>query len=228
MAFDAVIVAGGAGSRMRSTAADKAPTDKAPTDKAPTDKAPTDKAMLEVGGVTLLDRVLAAVAGAEQIVVVGPRRPIAQATTPGGMVIFTTEEPPGSGPAAALVHGLALVTAPLVVLLAADVPFASTAVPRLIDAISARVDADAAMTVDHDGRRQPLLAIYRTEALRRAAVGDRWIGRSVRALTGDLRVVEVATIGVEALDCDTPEQLATARAHSAAVPHVRSMTRPAG
>jgi molybdopterin-guanine dinucleotide biosynthesis protein A len=192
--FDAVVVAGGAGSRMGSGSA--------------------DKAGLKVGGVTLLDRVLAAVAGAGQIVVVGPRRPIVAATTGDVTVTFTTEESPGSGPAAALVHGLAFVSAPLVVVLAADVPFAATAVPRLIDAIMARAGADAAMIVDQAGRRQPLLAIYRTGALLRAAASDRWIDRSLRALTDVLAVIEVEAVGVEALDCDTPEQLATARAHA--------------
>jgi molybdopterin-guanine dinucleotide biosynthesis protein A len=217
VAFDAVIVAGGAGSRMRSD---------------PTDSAPTDKAMLDVGGVTLLDRVLAAVAGAEQIVIVGPRRPVSMATDPGVTVTFTTEEPPGSGPAAALAHGLTFVTAPLVVVLAADVPFAATAVPRLVDAIMARSDVSAAMTVDHAGRRQPLLAIYRTETLRRAVDGDRWIGRSMRALTGALSVLPVAAIGVEALDCDTPEELATARSVARSVAQTarqgRSMSPPTG
>jgi molybdenum cofactor guanylyltransferase len=191
VAFDAVVLAGGAGSRMGS-----------------------DKAVLEVGGSTLLDRVLAAVAAAEQIVVVGPRRPIAMAARTGVTVTFTTEEPPGSGPAAAIVHGLALVTAPLVVVLAADVPFAATAVPRLVAAITARVDAQAAMIVDHSGRRQPLLAIYRMGALLRAADGGHWVGGSVRALIGGLAVVEVEARGFEALDCDTPGQLARARAQA--------------
>lgn len=214
MAFDAVILAGGAGSRMRSE----------PQDSDPQDSDPQDKAMLDVGGVTLLDRAVAAVAGAEQIVIVGPRRPVSKAVA----VTFTTEQPPGSGPAAALVHGLTFVTAPLVVVLAADVPFAATAVPRLIDAIMARADVGAAMTVDHAGRRQPLLAIYRTEALRRAVDGERWIGRSMRALTGALDVLEVAAVGAETLDCDTPEELATARSVAQAAAQARSMSPPAG
>jgi len=88
--FDALVLAGGAGQRMG-------------------DPRGTDKAGLDVGGVTLLDRVLAAVVDAQRCVVVGPRRPTARVVT------FTIEEPAGSGPAAAIVHGLSMVHAPIVV-----------------------------------------------------------------------------------------------------------------
>ena len=183
--FDALVLAGGTGLRMG-------------------DPRGTDKAGLDVGGVALLDRVLAAVADAQRCIVVGPRRPTARVVT------FTIEEPAGAGPAAAIVHGLSLVDAPIVVVLAADLPFAATAVPKLIAAI-ADGDADAAMLVDDAGRRQLLLAAYRTDALRQRAFGRDWSGASVRAFTEGLTVVEVAAVGNEALDCDTPEQLTAAR-----------------
>ncbi len=183
--FDALVLAGGAGQRMG-------------------DPRGTDKAGLDVGGVTLLDRVLAAAVDAQRCVVVGPRRPTARAVT------FTIEEPAGSGPAAAIVHGLSMVRARIVVVLAADMPFAATAVPKLIDALAGG-QADAAMVVDDSGRRQPLLAAYQSDALRRCADGRDWRGASVRALTEGLTVVEVVAVGDEALDCDTPEQLTAAR-----------------
>jgi len=183
--FDAVVLAGGAGQRMG-------------------DPLGTDKAGLDVGGITLLDRVLSAVADAQHCIVVGPRRPTAWPVT------FTVEEPSGSGPAAAIVHGLSFVDAAMVVVLAADMPFAATAVPKVIDAL-AGARADAAMLVDDAGRRQPLLAAYRTDALRRCSDGRDWRGASVRALTEGLTVVEVAAVGDEALDCDTPEQLIAAQ-----------------
>ena len=164
----------------------------------------TDKAGLDVGGITLLDRVLSAVADAQHCIVVGPRRPTAWPVT------FTVEEPSGSGPAAAIVHGLSFVDAAMVVVLAADMPFAATAVPKVIDAL-AGAHADAAMLVDDAGRRQPLLAAYRADALRRCCDGRDWRGASVRALTEGLTVVEVAAVGDEALDCDTPEQLTAAQ-----------------
>jgi molybdopterin-guanine dinucleotide biosynthesis protein A len=183
--FDAVVLAGGAGQRMR-------------------DPRGTDKPGLNVGGITLLDRVLAAVADAQHRIVVGPRRPTAWPVT------FTVEEPAGSGPAAAIVHGLSFVEAAVVIVLAADMPFAATAVPKLIEAL-AGAPVDAAMLIDDAGRRQPLLAAYRTDALRRCSDGRDWRGASVRALTETLTVVEVAAAGDEALDCDTPEQLTAAR-----------------
>lgn len=189
--FDALVLAGGTGQRMG-------------------DPAGTDKAGLDVGGVALLDRVLAAVAGAQQSVVVGPRRPTAWPVT------FTIEDPAGSGPAAAIVHGLSLVEAPTVVVVAVDLPFAATAVPKLIDALTAE-QVDAAMLVDESGRRQPLLAAYRTAALRRCTEGRDWRGASVRALTEGLTVAEVPASGDEALDCDTPEQL-TAAQQAASLP----------
>jgi molybdopterin-guanine dinucleotide biosynthesis protein A len=171
----------------------------------------TDKAGLDVGGIALIDRVLSAVADAQRCVVVGPRRPTARPVT------FTIEEPAGSGPAAAIVHGLSLVEAPTVVVLAADMPFAASAVPKLIDALAGG-PADAAMLVDHAGRRQPLLAAYRTDALRRCSAGRDWRGASVRALTAALTVVEVAAVGDEALDCDTPEQLTAAQEAASSPP----------
>jgi len=183
--FDAVVLAGGAGQRMG-------------------DPRGTDKAGLDVGGVTLLDRVLSAVADAQHRIVVGPRRPTAWPVT------FTMEEPAGSGPAAAIVHGLSFVDAATVIVLAADMPFAATAVPKLIDAL-AGAQTDVAMLVDDAGRRQPLLAAYRSDALRRCSAGRDWCGVSVRALTEGLTVVEVEAAGDEALDCDTPEQLTAAQ-----------------
>src|SRR3954451_22611863 len=76
-----------------------------------------DKPALRVGSTSLLDRVLAAVRDASSVVVVGPLR---ATELP---VAWVREEPPGGGPVAALAAGLPLVTAPLVAVLAADLPF---------------------------------------------------------------------------------------------------------
>lgn len=80
----------------------------------------TDKPALPVGGRSLLDRVLAACAGARTTVVVGPRRPTARP------VRWTREEPAGGGPLPALAAGLAALGGPpggVVLVLAADLPF---------------------------------------------------------------------------------------------------------
>ncbi|MEU3569652.1 NTP transferase domain-containing protein, partial [Kitasatospora sp. NPDC036755] len=108
-----------------------------------------DKPGLTVRGTTLLDRVLAACAGARTAVVVGPPRPTARAG-----VHWTREQPPGGGPVAAVAAGLDLVTAQTVLLLAADLPFLDRrTVERLVTALDrAGADADAAVLVDAGGR----------------------------------------------------------------------------
>ncbi|MET7331844.1 NTP transferase domain-containing protein [Nonomuraea sp. NPDC005650] len=93
-AFDAVILAGGEARRLGGA----------------------DKPGLTVGGRSLVEHVVAAVAGARTTIVVGPERPI-----PG--VAFAREDPPRSGPVPALAAGLNEVSAPWVVLLAGDLPF---------------------------------------------------------------------------------------------------------
>jgi molybdopterin-guanine dinucleotide biosynthesis protein A len=179
MKFDAVVLAGGTSRRMAMLS--------------------TDKVGLDVGGASLLDRAIEAVTAAESIVVVGPQRPVRLP------VRWTTETPPGSGPASALMAGLEHLSAEVVVVLAADLPFAATAVPRLLAALTT---ADAAMLVD-DGHRQPLLAAYRTAALRDR--GADCADRSVRELVQGLSVVEVPAVNEEAFDCDTPDDVQRAR-----------------
>jgi molybdopterin-guanine dinucleotide biosynthesis protein A len=162
-----------------------------------------DKPSLYVGSTTLLDRVLQAVPDAARRVVVGPSRPV------GAEVTWTREEPAGSGPVAALRAGLAQVTAPRVVLLAADLPFlTSSVVARLLDGIV----VDGALLVDGDGRDQYLCSAWRTSALRRADLTVDRLGAVVQGL-GVARLSTVAPPGVFGpwTDCDTPEDLRRAR-----------------
>ena len=81
--FDAIILAGGRGSRLGGVS----------------------KADLTVGGRRLLDVVLEAVRRARTTVVVGP------VAAPDG-VLVTLEDPPGTGPAAGIVAGLEAVAQP--------------------------------------------------------------------------------------------------------------------
>ncbi len=184
--YDAVVLAGGAARRMGGA----------------------DKAMLDVDGRRLLDRAVAAVAGAQRVVVVGPPRAAEPASEFATTVVWTSEDPPGGGPAAAIVHALAHVAAPTVVVLAVDAPFAASAIERLLGALPGH---EAAMLVDGSGRRQSLVAAYATAALRANASGESWTGRAVRDLVAGFSVAEVAASGEEALDCDTAEDLARAR-----------------
>lgn len=138
VSFDALVLAGGRGRRLGGA----------------------DKAQVVVGGVRLLDRVLAAAAGAQRIVVVGPPRPVP------APVLWTREEPPWGGPAAGLAAGLELVQAPVVVVLAVDLVNADR--PRVERLLEILGDADGAAYRDAAGRLQPLFAAYRTAALARA------------------------------------------------------------
>ncbi|MEU7402150.1 NTP transferase domain-containing protein [Streptomyces sp. NPDC044948] len=198
--YDAVVLAGGAARRLGGA----------------------DKPGLRVGGRALLDRVLAACAGAGTTVVVADPRPTERPVT------WAREDPPGGGPLAALAAGLVHTTAEHVVVVSADLPFlAGPTVGRLLSALVGG-GADGALLTDADGRDQPLVAAYRAPALRRelAALtrdrGDRTdrtdpagrpslAGLPLRRLTGALRLTRVPD-AVASFDCDTWDDIATARA----------------
>ncbi|MBK1782902.1 molybdenum cofactor guanylyltransferase [Prauserella cavernicola] len=164
-----------------------------------------DKPMLEVGGMPLLLRVVAALHEADPVVVVGPRRE----GVPG--VLWTREEPAGSGPVAALAAGLSLVERDaerdVVAVLAADLAaVTSRTVGRLRSALGEH--ADGAVLVDDEGRRQWLLGVWRTPALRAALPADP-AGASVRRTLGGLSIVDVPALPGESADVDTPEDLSS-------------------
>jgi molybdopterin-guanine dinucleotide biosynthesis protein A len=190
--YDAVILAGGAGRRLGGV----------------------DKAGLVIGGMPLLDRVLLASASARYTVVVGsPRSTIRP-------VSWTEEEPSGGGPVAGLSAGLdALDEAPggalgVLLVLATDLTqLGADDVLRLLRTLQADPTTDAAQFVDADGRAQPLAAVYRTQSLRRAlATVGPVHGTAVKLVMQRLAVASVPDLGA-AQDCDTPDQLAAARAH---------------
>jgi molybdopterin-guanine dinucleotide biosynthesis protein A len=160
-----------------------------------------DKAAIEVDGVTLLERALAAVTAAVEVVVVGTPVPTTRPVT------WTVEDPPRGGPAAGLLAGLdRFAPRPdLVAVLAVDMPRAHAGtVARLTWAAEGDPDTDGAVLLDADGRRQTLAAVYRVAALSRARPAPREeSGLSMRRLVGGLRLVEVPSVGDEARDVDT-------------------------
>jgi molybdopterin-guanine dinucleotide biosynthesis protein A len=163
-----------------------------------------DKPALVVHGRRLLDVALEALSGAEQRVVVA-----AAAEVPSG-VELVSEDPPGGGPVAAIAAGLARVTAPVCVVLAADLPFVA---PEHVAALVAAVEGAGAMAVDSAGRDQPLLAAYDTAVLRRA-LPDAPSGASMRQLLAALPdLTRVTLVGERApwFDCDTEEDLERAQ-----------------
>jgi molybdopterin-guanine dinucleotide biosynthesis protein A len=166
------------------------------------------KPQLDVGGRSMLTTVLAALVGAEPRVVVGPP----QAVPPG--VQLVRENPPGGGPVPALAAGLAAVgEAPVVAVLAADLPFVT---PGLVTALRDRLTGDGVLVVDDTGRDQLLLGVWRTSALR-AAAGSARPHAPLRGLLAPLAVRRYRpplAPGTPApwTDCDPPAELARARA----------------
>ncbi len=164
-----------------------------------------DKATIELGGTTLLERVLAALDGVDEVVVVGDEIGTSRPVT------WLREDPPRGGPAAALLAGLSGFprTPRWVVVLAVDLPLVTTGtVQRLREAGG----ADGALLVDEGGNRQLLCAVYRTEGLLAAAppMADR-PGLSVRRLVSGLHLAEVDALPGEADDVDTWADLTALR-----------------
>ncbi|GAA4534496.1 molybdenum cofactor guanylyltransferase [Amycolatopsis samaneae] len=159
-----------------------------------------DKPALVVDGTSLLAKAIAALAGAERVVVVGPERP------GHGDVEWTREAVPGGGPVAGLMAGLAAIPpdVPRVVVLAADLPGVRVStVDRLLGALG---DRAGAVLVDAAGERQWLLGAWLAGRLREA-LPERGEGASLRRVLGGLEIVEVLALPGEAEDIDTPGDL---------------------
>lgn len=157
-----------------------------------------DKARLEVGGMTLLDRVLTAARPVcDRLVVVGPARP-----TPVAGVEFVQEAAPGGGPVPAVAAGLGRAPeADVVLVVAADLPFVT-------DADLRRLVAAAPAAADHRGRPHPLLAAYEGDDLR-ARAADLGPGTPAARLVPD--GVTVVDLGPTAtLNVNSPADLAEA------------------
>ncbi|MGC4880146.1 molybdenum cofactor guanylyltransferase [Micromonospora sp. DT43] len=187
--YAAVVLAGGAARRMGGV----------------------DKPALPVGGLSMRDRVLAAVGDAAPRVLVGPGDDV-----PDGVRV-TREDPPGGGPVAATAAGLALLDpdTTLVALLAADLPLLTrAAIGDLLTHLNPA--GDGVCFVDADGRRQSLCGVWRVAALRAGLArlaterGGSLAGAPVRGLLAGLAVREVPWAGDGPppwFDCDTHEDV---------------------
>ncbi|RRO20481.1 molybdenum cofactor guanylyltransferase [Saccharopolyspora rhizosphaerae] len=169
-----------------------------------------DKVMLPVQGRTLLDRTLDAVPDADPVVVVGPQRPTTSA------VRWTTEDPAGGGPLAAVEAGLRLVEGDdgVVAVLAADHPHLTAGtLDRLREVLSSDPRARGAVLAEPGDRAQWLVGVWRLAALRRA-MPEAVENRPVRDLFAPLEPHHVPATTAEVSDVDTPADLSRARTRS--------------
>jgi molybdopterin-guanine dinucleotide biosynthesis protein A len=208
--FDAVVLAGGRGSRLGGAT----------------------KPEVLVAGRALVDHVLDGVRRARRVVLVAP----ASVARPGVPTVL--EDPPGGGPVAGLAAGLAALAdaapserragaagdadpggpagdgfaaAEVVVVLACDVPRAGSAVPALVAAATVP-GVDGARLVAADGSAQPLVAAYRRAPLAAAlAALPSTHGVSMRRALAGLHLADVPDPDHASLDADTWDDVARLR-----------------
>lgn len=173
-----------------------------------------DKLALPVGGRPLLDRVLEALAELGwPVTVAGPRRVLSAGLPDPAWLADAT---PDGGPAAALGSVLRTVEGELVAVLAGDLPHLRPDVLRQLAAAAHDGRAHGhggALAVDDTGRDQHLLGVWSTPALRDALAGAR-PGSALHRLLAPLDPVRLPIAGDPPpwADCDTPAELAAARA----------------
>lgn len=174
-----------------------------------------DKTRADLGGATVLDRLLDGLPADWPVLCVGDRRPTTREVT------WLREDPPGGGPVAALAAALPHVATPVLVALGGDMPYAAPAAPDLASRLVATGGPgsggdgtgsapEVVAARDTGGRVQPLLAAYRVDALR-AAVPEPAAGAPLMRLLDRLRVEAVEVADPAALDVDTPGDLERAR-----------------
>lgn len=177
----AVVLCGGAGSRFGG-----------------------DKTRAELDHRPLLDHLLGDLPPGWAVLCVGEERNAVRPAT------WCREDPPGGGPVAAVAAALPHVDSSVVVLLGGDMPYAAAPAPGLVSRLVADPGLEAVVGSDGDGRLQPLLAAYRTEALRRA-LPDPPAGTPLMRLLDGLRTAVVPLQGPATLDIDTRGDLEAAR-----------------
>lgn len=164
-----------------------------------------DKTALDLGGTTVLDRVLDALPPRWPVVCVGVERGTTRAVT------WVREEPPLGGPVAGIAAALDVLDAPVVVVIAGDQPFAGGVADGLVSELRSRDDVDGVgVLLPGSDRPQLLLAAYRRRPLRAVAPpGTRDV--AVKRTLGTLAVDGLATPAHVGHDIDTPADAEHAR-----------------
>lgn len=172
-----------------------------------------DKLAVEIDGRPLLEHALDGLPAGTAIALVGPPRAVSRPVT------VVAEDPPGGGPAAGLVTGLAwaLTSDPAaVVTLPGDAPGGGRAAALLLAELE-RTGADAVVGVDLSGQDQVLQLALRPVAARRLiqlAGPDRGHDQSVRRLVTALAPARLDLAEDLSRDIDTGAQLAHFRNRS--------------
>lgn len=183
--WSAVVLAGGRGARLGGV----------------------EKAALQVGGRTMLARALEAVAGAAEVVTVGPALVVGDAARGAGPTASVAEVPRHGGPVAGLLAGRHALTRPVrwLVVVAVDMPYLTPGTLRRL--LRAAEGHDGSALHDPDGRRQLALALD----LRRLdevtpAPAERH-GHPLHRLLAPLDLAAVASMADEHHDVDTWDDL---------------------
>lgn len=191
----AVILAGGAASRLGGT----------------------DKTRLPIAGASVLERVLRAAPVGRRIVV-GPSGADGGDLAARHGARFVLEDPPRSGPLAALARGVAEISEgpdeETVLVLGGDMPLLRPETLRVLAARSAETGRVVALE-SKDGHVQFLGAAWPLGRIRAALAeiehtGGGWADLSLRRLYGTLadeELVSLPVTGSEAADIDTPDAL---------------------
>jgi len=165
----------------------------------------SDKSQALINGRSIIDFIVASIPDSMPLIIVGPD----PKTSNDRDFTVVSENPPGGGPVAGLMAGLAQAKFDLLILLATDMPFALNYVLSLIDLLEK--EDDAILFQDSEGFLQPLAGLYRKSALvnRFIELGDP-TGESMRRFISTLKIQAVAmTQEVETafIDIDTPADL---------------------
>lgn len=174
-----------------------------------------DKPALRLGGTSLLEIAMTAVAPARTVVVGPPRRL-------GAQVLQTMEDPAGGGPAAAVAAGVELIAAhddrmqepvesaqqALVVVLAADLPGIATGSVDLLTGAVMERNLTGAVLLDPTGRSQYLAGVWRLPALlERCRSRPSWDGGRLSDLLGPLIGARLPVDARASADLDTTADL---------------------
>jgi molybdopterin-guanine dinucleotide biosynthesis protein A len=150
-----------------------------------------DKAALVLGGRTLLQRAVDALAAAgacELVLVAAPGRPLPRVATR-VPVHDASDALPGEGPLRGLEAGLQAASASVAVVVGCDMPFLE---PSLLALLARHAEEGTRLVVPvHDGRPQMLCSAWRTDALEVVRAHLEAGERSLQALLAPLDALQL-------------------------------------